>query len=76
MFPVAMSSPAGGAIGPFPRRPESGQTAQDFYQATLEVQLAIYNGVILTWREKVSSVCTGNAGGLSRKLSVPPPVVG
>ncbi|CAM9420198.1 unnamed protein product [Ectocarpus fasciculatus] len=28
-------------------------TATDFYQVTLEVQLAIYNGVLLVWKEKI-----------------------
>ncbi|CAM9971879.1 unnamed protein product, partial [Ascophyllum nodosum] len=28
-------------------------TALDFYRITVEVQLAIYNGIILTWKEKV-----------------------
>lgn len=29
-------------------------TSTDFYQITLEVQLAVYNSVVLAWKEKVS----------------------
>lgn len=32
------------------------ESALDFNRATFEVQLATYNGVIMSWREKVSSV--------------------
>ncbi|CAN0217950.1 unnamed protein product, partial [Scytosiphon promiscuus] len=28
-------------------------TATDFYQVTLEVQLAVYNGVLMAWKEKI-----------------------
>ncbi|CAM9281589.1 unnamed protein product [Hapterophycus canaliculatus] len=28
-------------------------TTSDFYQVTLEVQLAIYNGVLMAWKEKI-----------------------
>lgn len=43
-----------GALG-MPRfdRPSTTQTTLDFYRLTIEVQLAIYNGVVLSWREKV-----------------------
>lgn len=34
-------------------RPSTTQTTLDFYRLTTEVQLAIYNGVVLSWREKV-----------------------
>lgn len=29
-------------------------TSTDFYQITLEVQLALYNSVLLAWKEKAS----------------------
>lgn len=36
----------------YSRRPE--YSAIDFYRITAKVQLAIYNSIILAWREKVS----------------------
>lgn len=31
----------------------SRDTATDFYQVTVEVQVAIYNSILLAWKEKV-----------------------
>lgn len=34
-------------------RDPATNSAQDFYRVTISVQLGIYNGVVLSWREKV-----------------------
>lgn len=36
-----------------PHREADSLTPLDFYRATVEVQIALYNGIILAWKEKV-----------------------
>lgn len=47
----------------FPRNDRHTDTLTnlDFYQLTVSVQLAIYNAVVLVWREKVSTTTLSSA---------------
>ncbi|CAM9971686.1 unnamed protein product [Ascophyllum nodosum] len=48
----------------------------DFYQATVEVQLAIYNGVVLAWKEKVlTRLSLDLASRVRHDLPRPPSVI-
>ncbi|CAN0096425.1 unnamed protein product [Ectocarpus sp. 4 AP-2014] len=56
LIPLKIAYFLSGELFGFAAQPETTKedyTETDFYQITIEVQLAIYNGILLTWKEKI-----------------------